>query len=95
MMDDTPQENEREVCICFHVPLHKLVKFYRLHHPAVPSLFSQCYSAGTGCGWCIPFLQKIYEQLKQGQPATIKMSKEEYLSRRKEYHRQTNYQEKS
>ena len=50
------------VCLCFRVSRRKLEKYVRLHSPAVPSLLSECGGAGTGCGWCIPFLKKIWEQ---------------------------------
>lgn len=79
------ESDEREVCICFHVPLGKLVKYYQLHHPKVASQLSDCYGAGTGCGWCVPHLQKIYEQLEQGKKPQMEMSDEEYLRRRLEY----------
>ena len=82
------KEKDREVCLCFHVPLGKLVKHYRLHQPRVASQLSQCYSAGTGCGWCVPFLERLFEQLQQGQPPDLGLSPEEYQKRRKEYHRE-------
>jgi bacterioferritin-associated ferredoxin len=28
----------------------------------VPSQLSECYGAGTGCGWCRPFLKRLMEQ---------------------------------
>lgn len=77
---------EDEVCVCFHVPLSKLVKHYRLCHPRVPSQFSECYGAGTGCGWCVPFLARLFEQLEQGQQPELGMSMDEYRQRRKRFH---------
>ena len=53
------------VCYCFHVSRRKLVNWVRLHQPQVPSQLSECGGAGTGCGWCIPFLKLIF---RQGQP---------------------------
>src|SRR5690242_6942821 len=81
------EPDSREICLCFHVPLGKLIKFYRLHQPQVVSQFAQCHNAGTGCGWCVPFLDKLFEQLKNEQSAEIAMSIEEYKQRRLEYHR--------
>ena len=80
------------VCVCFHVPLGKLVKFVRLEKPRVASQLSECYGAGTGCGWCIPFLERIFEEVKANPEAdpSIGLSPEEYLARRKEYLRQIN-----
>lgn len=78
--------NEREVCVCFHVSLGKLAKHHRLNHPRFASQMSDCYGAGTGCGWCIPFLERIYEQMQRGEEPSIRMSGEEYRRRRLRYH---------
>jgi NAD(P)H-nitrite reductase large subunit len=51
-----------KVCYCFHVTRRKLVNWVRLHEPTVPSQLSECGGAGTGCGWCIPFLKQIFRQ---------------------------------
>ena len=51
-----------KVCLCFHVTRRKLVNFVRLNRPVVASQLSGCASAGTGCGWCIPFLKQIHKQ---------------------------------
>ncbi|CAN5439140.1 hypothetical protein BH09SUM1_BH09SUM1_32830 [soil metagenome] len=80
------------VCVCFRVPLQKIVKFVRLENPSVPSQISECYGAGTGCGWCIPFLERVFEELKANPDIDpeIGLSGEEYLARRKEYHLKIN-----
>lgn len=75
-----------EVCVCFHVSLHKLRKFARLNQPKLPTQMSECYGAGTGCGWCIPFLERIYEAAQQDTEPDFRMTREEYLARRKAYH---------
>lgn len=49
-----------KVCYCFHVTQRKLVNWVRLNDPKVPSQLSACAGAGTGCGWCIPFLKQIF-----------------------------------
>lgn len=74
-----------DVCLCFHVSLHKIAKHVRLNQPKVASQISECYGAGTGCGWCIPFLEKIFEDVKSGETPDLRMSKEDYVSRRKKY----------
>ena len=38
----------------------KLENYVRRERPKVPSQISQCGGAGTGCGWCIPFLKQIF-----------------------------------
>lgn len=50
------------VCYCFHVSFRKVETFCHVTHPRVASQISQCLSAGTGCGWCIPLLKKIHAQ---------------------------------
>ena len=51
-----------ELCLCFHVSRRKIVNYVRLAKPRVPSQLSQCGGAGTGCGWCIPFLRRLFAQ---------------------------------
>lgn len=85
---------DREVCLCFHVPLGKLAKFTRLEKPRVCSQLSECFGAGTGCGWCIPFLEKIFEQVRENPDTlpTFDISEDEYKLRRQEYHKRINAQ---
>ncbi len=72
-----------EICYCYHVSGRKLINFARRTRPARPSQMSECLGAGTGCGWCIPFLRKIAEApesfLAEG------LSAAEYAARREEY----------
>ena len=89
--DSTPPGGDplvREVCLCFHVSLGKLAKHARLQKPRVASQMSECYGAGTGCGWCIPFLERIFEQVKLNPdaPPSLELDEEEYRTRRREYH---------
>ena len=57
-LDDT-------VCFCFHVSLRKIETFCRVERPRTPSQISDCLSAGTGCGWCVPMLKQIHGRLCQ------------------------------
>ena len=57
-------ELDDKVCLCFHVSKRKIQNFIRIHRPRVPSQVSECNSAGTGCGWCVPFLKRYFEQWK-------------------------------
>lgn len=50
-----------KICYCYGVSARKLVNFARRTRPERPSRMSECLGAGTGCGWCIPFLLKIAE----------------------------------
>ena len=56
-----------ELCLCFHVSKRKVVNFVRIHKPQVASQITECGGAGTGCGWCRPFLKRIFEASKAGQ----------------------------
>ncbi len=86
---DPADPGDAEVCVCFHVKRRKIEAFCRRERPKVISLVSQCLSAGTGCGWCIPFLQGIHAEVCAGGPRFDLPTREEYLAKRKEYHRAT------
>lgn len=60
-----------KVCFCFHVSLRKLVNFIGREHPQVASQISECLSAGTGCGWCVPFLRKLHRDVESGNTAWL------------------------
>ena len=73
---------DAKVCYCFHVTRRKLVNFVRQRKPKVPSQLSECGGAGTGCGWCIPFLKQIHAHAE----AELEiLTPEEYAERRAEY----------
>jgi bacterioferritin-associated ferredoxin len=57
-----------ELCLCFHVTKRKVINFLRIERPQRASQMSECHGAGTGCGWCRPFLQKLFES-SQGEIA--------------------------
>ena len=50
-----------EVCVCFHVTFRKLINFMRQRQVRRPSELSECFGAGTGCGWCRPVLRRLAE----------------------------------
>lgn len=52
-----------EICYCYHVPLRKLLSFARRTRPVRASQMSECLGAGTGCGWCVPILQRIHDRI--------------------------------
>ncbi len=77
---------DANVCLCFHVSRRKLVNYARRHQPRVASQLSECGGAGTGCGWCIPFLKQIFEQSKDGSACELEqLTAEEYERRRAGY----------
>ncbi len=57
---------DSKVCYCFHVTKRKLLNFLRREKPRVASQLSQCGGAGTGCGWCVPFLKQLFQQAVEG-----------------------------
>jgi NAD(P)H-nitrite reductase large subunit len=65
------------VCLCFHVTRRKVVNFIRIEKPSRPSQLSQCFGAGTGCGWCRNYLERLLEQEKSKATPTIKTHKSE------------------
>jgi NAD(P)H-nitrite reductase large subunit len=73
------------VCLCFRVSKRKLVNYVRTQRPVVASQLSQCGGAGTGCGWCVPFLKQIFER---GQDAAADVAAAEYAKQRAEYIRE-------
>ncbi len=54
------------VCYCFHVRKRKILNFLRIRKPSRPSQVSECGGAGTGCGWCIPYLKRYFAQYQSG-----------------------------
>ena len=75
-----PDDN---VCLCFHVSQRKVVNYCKREKPAVASLISECLSAGTGCGWCVPFLKSLHKQAMEGvAEPDLAVSPEQYAKRR-------------
>lgn len=72
-----------DICYCYHVPLRKLVAFAKRVRPRRASQMTECLGAGTGCGWCIPFLKKIAAD-PEGY-ALVHLNAEEYAARRQTY----------
>ena len=53
-----------ELCLCFHVTRRKVENYLRLNRPQRASQLSDCYGAGTGCGWCRPFLERMFVEAR-------------------------------
>ncbi len=75
--------HDDDICYCYHVSMRKLVNFARRVRPEQASRMTECLNAGTGCGWCIPFLIKIAADPDAF--AVDDLSSEEYAERRKGY----------
>lgn len=76
-----------DVCLCFHVPLGKVRAYLAREDPKVASLLSECLGAGTGCGWCVPYLQQLHAQHQRGETPDIQGSKEDYAAGRLAFHK--------
>ena len=81
-----------KICYCYNVPFSKLWHFARRHKCRRASQLSECLGAGTGCGWCIPFLGRIQEEALRPAPTSdappetiVELTPEEYAARRREY----------
>jgi bacterioferritin-associated ferredoxin len=59
-------ELDDELCLCFHVTKRKVVNFIRIEKPKRPGQIADCFGAGTGCGWCRPFLRSLFEAANEG-----------------------------
>ena len=64
-------ELDDKICLCFHVSKRKLLNFIRVEKPRRASQLSECFGAGTGCGWCRPFLKRCFEQSAEGQAGDV------------------------
>jgi len=76
-------EFDDKICYCYGVSMRKLVNFARRVRPEQASRMTECLNAGTGCGWCIPFLVKI--AAGPDAFATLDMPPDEYAEQRKSY----------
>ncbi len=74
-----------ELCLCFHVTRRKVENYIRIEKPAAPSLLSECGGAGTGCGWCRPFLKRLFEAGRRDQPHDELPTSDAYAASRGKY----------
>ena len=75
-----------KICYCFHISKRKILNYIRIHEPRVASQISECGGAGTGCGWCVPFLKKYFEEARRGRlEAPDDLTPSEYARRRAAY----------
>jgi bacterioferritin-associated ferredoxin len=75
-----------ELCLCFHVSKRKVLNFLRVNKPKRASQMSECFGAGTGCGWCRPYLRKLFEAARREQVAEAELpDSAEYAVGRTQY----------
>ncbi len=78
-------EPDDHVCLCFHVPLRKLRTYLKNECPQKASQLSECLGAGTGCGWCVPFLEELHRRYEAGEALELGEAPEVYARRRQDY----------
>ncbi len=75
-----------ELCLCFHVTKRKVINFLRIEKPQRPGQLAECFGAGTGCGWCRPYLRRLFEQAAAANEAVEALpSAEQYAELRGRY----------
>ena len=75
-----------ELCLCFHVTRRKVENYIRLEKPRRVGQLADCYGAGTGCGWCRPFLERLFEAAQAGSAQCAELpSPEQYAAERRSY----------
>ena len=77
-------ELDDKLCLCFHVTKRKVVNFLKVNRVRRASQLSECYGAGTGCGWCRPFLVRLFEA-SQNQQADDLPTADQYAQERASY----------
>jgi NAD(P)H-nitrite reductase large subunit len=84
--DLSMMEPDDELCLCFHVTRRKVENWIRLQKPKRAGQLSECFGAGTGCGWCRPFLHRLFDQAQSESGANEALpSAEEYAKQRASY----------
>ncbi|RIK80852.1 MAG: (2Fe-2S)-binding protein [Planctomycetota bacterium] len=76
-----------ELCLCFHVTRRKVENFIRVERPVRAAQLAECYGAGTGCGWCRPYLKRLFEAAERQADAELP-SADQYARGRTNYVRQ-------
>jgi NAD(P)H-nitrite reductase large subunit len=79
-------ELDDEICLCFHVSKRKLVNFLRVEKPRRAGQMSECFGAGTGCGWCRPMLERYFaDAVEGGVTRSDEPTPQEYAQQRAKY----------
>lgn len=78
-----------ELCLCFHVSKRKVINWLRLERPQKVAQLSECYGAGTGCGWCRPYLRRLFEAAEADRESHVdEPTPEQYAAMRSRYVRE-------
>lgn len=75
-----------ELCLCFHVTRRKLANYLRIERPQRASQLANCQGAGTGCGWCRPFLERMFVEARSADaPSPALPDSTDYARQRARY----------
>jgi NAD(P)H-nitrite reductase large subunit len=77
-----------DLCLCFHVSKRKVINYLRIHQPRRVGELSECFGAGTGCGWCRPFLQRLFDQSRESAQPDELPAADDYARQRQRYIRE-------
>ena len=78
-------EPDDTICYCFHISKRKVFNFLRIHRLRRASQLSECGGAGTGCGWCVPFLKRYFEDANNPDAPDESLTPDEYARQRGDY----------
>ncbi|MCA9210471.1 MAG: (2Fe-2S)-binding protein [Planctomycetales bacterium] len=79
-------ELDDELCLCFHVTKRKVVNFIRIEKPRRAAQLNECFGAGTGCGWCRPFLERLFAAAAAKGVTNVELpTPEQYSAQRAQY----------
>src|SRR5688572_10557186 len=79
-------ELDDEICLCFHVTKRKVLNFIRVEKPRRLGQMSECFGAGTGCGWCRTMLARYFDAaVAGGITDEEELSPQEYARQRARY----------
>lgn len=74
-----------KLCLCFHVTQRKVANYIRIEKPRRAAQLADCYGAGTGCGWCRPFLERMFTAAQADGAVDELPTAEDYARQRGEY----------
>lgn len=75
---------DEKICYCFHVSQRKICNYIRINKLRRASQVSDCGGAGSGCGWCIPFIEKLFHESERGGEVAA-ISSDDYAQARGDY----------
>ena len=77
-----------ELCLCCHVTQRKVANYIRVEKPRRVAQLADCYGAGTGCGWCRPFLERMFTAAQSGVGTADLPDATDYACQRSQYVRE-------